>query len=678
MGFLDRIRAFTKSRDANWFVNFMQLAAEEDTAQGATVGNAYSKVAWVNIAVSVRARNIARTKFELYRGAGDTMVEEGREWDLFNRSAFGRSGIWEQTEGWRCIRGEAIWILEWGGRVGFPTDFFVVDPALMKHKVDPSRPWVATIWEYTPSHIPFMPEEILHFPVWTPNSMIRGESPWTSLADEVSQEYQSAKGQNRLLANNSVPGGVITIPGDEMSEEQAQRTIERWEKRHQGQSRAGRVAILGSGATYQRISLTPQEQQSMENRGWNRDTILAKLGVPQAAVGLKSATSTLSGKDTAEQMKAFWELTLIPEINYFQDKVNQELFGRFKVPMTCEFDLSGIYELQTDEDLLSNRLRADVQAGVLTINEAREIRGMDPVAWGDVWWAPISLTPVEDSVKEPPPESAPLPAEPSKAVEALFAKGWEGYSKEYRDAHWKATVAQWESVEKQYTKALKEWGFKQRGRMLGVVLAPKAVKIGDVSGIDPFTGGDLFDQESDAELRAISKKYFVAGMEMTEAELKVLFKDLGLGISFNIWDTRAVQLLEMHVNKIVNIEKTVEKEIRGVLREGIEGGWSEEQIADGIREKWNIFGNRAATIARTELGNVINDSREESFKYVGYERQEWLSAKDELVRPSHQIDGEEVQIGQAFSNGLKYPNDPDGPAEEVINCRCLALPVPKD
>lgn len=52
----------------------------------------------------------------------------------------------------------------------------------------------------------------------------------------------------------------------------------------------------------------------------------------------------------------------------------------------------------------------------------------------------------------------------------------------------------------------------------------------------------------------------------------------------------------------------------------------------------------------------------------------WQTARDSRVRDSHAaMDGEEVPFGQAFSNGLLFPGDPSGPAEEVINCRCTVF-----
>lgn len=72
-------------------------------------------------------------------------------------------------------------------------------------------------------------------------------------------------------------------------------------------------------------------------------------------------------------------------------------------------------------------------------------------------------------------------------------------------------------------------------------------------------------------------------------------------------------------------------------------------------------------------------------KLKGYERaagmgidvkKQWLAALDPRTRGSHRhLDGEAVELDAEFSNGLKYPGDPDGPASEVYNCRCTIVPV---
>lgn len=86
---------------------------------------------------------------------------------------------------------------------------------------------------------------------------------------------------------------------------------------------------------------------------------------------------------------------------------------------------------------------------------------------------------------------------------------------------------------------------------------------------------------------------------------------------------------------------------------------------------------RAETIARTETNKIKTLMEFERIKDEPLiEKVEWLTARDEAVRPSHQRnDGVVREVGEEFPNGLKYPLDPNGPPEEVINCRCDLIPA---
>jgi uncharacterized protein with gpF-like domain len=60
----------------------------------------------------------------------------------------------------------------------------------------------------------------------------------------------------------------------------------------------------------------------------------------------------------------------------------------------------------------------------------------------------------------------------------------------------------------------------------------------------------------------------------------------------------------------------------------------------------------------------------------GAQQHEWLSSRDDRVRDTHKdLDGAVVNVGDEFANGVRYPQDPEGEPEEVINCRCITLPA---
>lgn len=97
---------------------------------------------------------------------------------------------------------------------------------------------------------------------------------------------------------------------------------------------------------------------------------------------------------------------------------------------------------------------------------------------------------------------------------------------------------------------------------------------------------------------------------------------------------------------------------------------------DLIRKIENLYENtitksRAGTIARTELQVAIQQGKFAGYKQSGISIKIWVHTYSQQPRNWHEeMDGEEVSIDSVFSNGLRFPGDPQGPAEEIINCNC--------
>jgi uncharacterized protein with gpF-like domain len=87
---------------------------------------------------------------------------------------------------------------------------------------------------------------------------------------------------------------------------------------------------------------------------------------------------------------------------------------------------------------------------------------------------------------------------------------------------------------------------------------------------------------------------------------------------------------------------------------------------------------RARRIARTEIGAAQNFSLLAAAQADGRAvRKTWAAIGDDRTRPTHAAaDGQSVALDQPFRVGeaqLAHPGDPDGPAGEIINCRCSML-----
>lgn len=96
---------------------------------------------------------------------------------------------------------------------------------------------------------------------------------------------------------------------------------------------------------------------------------------------------------------------------------------------------------------------------------------------------------------------------------------------------------------------------------------------------------------------------------------------------------------------------------------------------------------RALGVATTETTGAMNGgqqvAREELAKVQIVVKKKWVDKHDERVRATHRqasIDNQEVNPLDYFIVGgyrCKYPADPDLPAKERCNCRCIAISVTK-
>lgn len=134
-------------------------------------------------------------------------------------------------------------------------------------------------------------------------------------------------------------------------------------------------------------------------------------------------------------------------------------------------------------------------------------------------------------------------------------------------------------------------------------------------------------------------------------------------------------------------------DIRGPVADAIARAWAEgrsvTQAATLIRSVVNeIAPARAVMLARTDLISlsnganqsavgILNAAAAEAGEEPAVQSKTWLATMDNRTRPTHaDADGQTVPIDQPYDVGgadLWYPGDPDGPDEEVINCRCTEL-----
>lgn len=124
---------------------------------------------------------------------------------------------------------------------------------------------------------------------------------------------------------------------------------------------------------------------------------------------------------------------------------------------------------------------------------------------------------------------------------------------------------------------------------------------------------------------------------------------------------------------VLPISRTTQNDILKVLKMAISEGWGVDKTVRTLKApdvpKW-----RSQMIVRTESVRAMNYSQLKAADNKKFEvEKQWIAIEDKRTRVAHThagVDGERRDLYDSYSNGLLFPGDPEGPAEQVINCRC--------
>lgn len=156
--------------------------------------------------------------------------------------------------------------------------------------------------------------------------------------------------------------------------------------------------------------------------------------------------------------------------------------------------------------------------------------------------------------------------------------------------------------------------------------------------------------------------------------------------SYTLYDRDTVMRLlqyqpDLYPQASLNVPKDMlwnRRHITSAVTQGILQGESIPDIAKRMRRVAQMSKVTATRAARTCVTGAENAGRVDSYRRaigMGIRvKKQWLATLDERTRASHRkLDGESVDIDAKFSNGLRYPGDPDGEGSEVYSCRCTLV-----
>lgn len=651
----------------------------------------YADQAWVYSCINIIATKAASVPLKVYRKNGDNLdaiADHPLQLLLESVNPFMNGyDLMEGTHGFKELTGNAYWLLD---KLvdGKPTEIYPLNPKCVKVKTDAKGFPIGYIYEIVPGQTGQFYDltEVLHFKSWNPLDYLYGLPPICPARDSSDTMMFSDQYNKAFFQNGAEPGGVLSSE-QTLDEDNKKEISKGWAKLHQGSRKAHKVAVLDGGLKWTSTSATHSDMQFPELKRMTREDVLTVFTMPPVMVGVFDEAN-YSNADV--QRRIFWMDCIIPRLKKIEGVINERLVRIWDKTLIVRFDLGSVEELAEDTNKRAQADNWNVQAGILTVNEIRKERHLDEVAWGDTWYAPFGLAPVvlpgeepvtttpTDTPPPPPPESGKavsLKETPPEAIDEMKVR---------RDALWVRYKDLTDSLEKQWLPVMRSLFNEQEKEVIHNLRESDWKKTVDQNRLNK-----LFHVKQSVDVilfdRANARRDFRRdGHKLIEKTVKVSadnqIEDNNLGIDFNLSNPEVRSWINTKAFKFSEeVNQTTEEALRRELTEAISLGESLSAVEDRVAKVFDIArGSRTAMIARTEVISASNEGAVASYKQSGVvEGVEWISSRDNRVREEHQIDGETVQLGGVFSNGLEYPGDPKGEPSNVINCRCTVAPVVK-
>ncbi|OEJ21095.1 hypothetical protein BGK67_34970 (plasmid) [Streptomyces subrutilus] len=241
------------------------------------------------------------------------------------------------------------------------------------------------------------PERVIWLRDPHPTDPFSGVTPLEAAGLSVDLDVKARIYNISFIDNDGRPGGLVGIDVDGVDA----REMERIQRRlAPGAHHAGELTIVGTGPggiTYVDTSARPREMAYETLSATSKGEILAAFGVPESIVG-NASERTYANADREEW--TFWDHTELPHLNLIASAFDDDLDDGW----TTRFDTSRVQALEFPRRQARAEAREEFNAGLITIDEYREIAQLDPfdVPHSRALW--IS------------PQKAPVPANPQDAA----------------------------------------------------------------------------------------------------------------------------------------------------------------------------------------------------------------------------------------------------------------------
>lgn len=279
----------------------------------------------------------------------------------------------------KLTRGNA-YALKQRDRRGVVSGLYLLDPLRVRPMISPGGYVFYALQQdllsgVTEANTVVPASEIVHDLMFSLYHPLVGLSPVYACGHASMQGLQIMHNSTRWFQRGIQASGILTAPGL-ISDETAKRLEETWERNWSGGENVGRIAVLGDGMKFEKMSMSAVDAQLIDQLKWGDEKICSTFHVPPYMVGVGAAPNYNNIEALNQQYYSQCLQILIESL----ELTLAEGLG-IAPPLYLELDLDGL--LRMDSATQMTVAKEGVTAGIFSPDEGRRRFNLPPVVGGD-------------------------------------------------------------------------------------------------------------------------------------------------------------------------------------------------------------------------------------------------------------------------------------------------------
>lgn len=278
----------------------------------------------------------------------------------------------------RKLAGDAFWLKVRTGRTVTALRHLPPDKITLNlRQPTPEDPTAIENYEYKDTiggekiEVIYRPEDIIHIKKPNPNNAFRGLGVVEAMAETIDVDNLTNTVTKNFFKKGAITNFVLSTE-QKITPDQLKRLRSELRQDYTGPENAYKTMILGGGLKPEKIAFSNKDMEFLSQLEWYRNKIMSGFGNTLASLGMLDDVN----RATHESAMIEWKrVTCKPDMEAIVNALNEYLVPEFGEDLVIGFT-DPIPEDRQDQRAEATELYS---AGIVTLNEAREVVGYDDV-----------------------------------------------------------------------------------------------------------------------------------------------------------------------------------------------------------------------------------------------------------------------------------------------------------